>query len=206
MPPKQGSQTRDIVRKQDFQSSIEFCISLPPNLQLQLQLRYIGQYIKNKTTEPFNWVFKSSPIGGSSSFGRSYGKSNGTFFAAHDMFPAPASGSWVCVWVWFCIWELWPQFCWGHKQFIGQPGESISRSVGGGQAGELAAWEREREEVCDSAKVFLVFYSAISTIWCLCQWSNSGEKWWAGDFLGGPVAKTLCSQHRGARFDPWSGT
>ena len=37
--------------------------------------------------------------------------------------------------------------------------------MGGGQAGELAAWEREREEVCDSAKVFLVFYSAISTIY-----------------------------------------
>ena len=91
MPPKQGSQTRVIVRKQGFQSSIEFFISLPPNLQIQLH--YIGQYIKNKTTEPFNWVFKSGPIGGSSSFGRSYGKSNGTFFAAHDMLPAPASES-----------------------------------------------------------------------------------------------------------------
>ena len=28
---------------------------------------------------------------------------------------------------------------------------------------------RGREEVCDSAKVFLVFYSAVSTIWFLCQ-------------------------------------
>ena len=25
-----------------------------------------------------------------------------------------------------------------------------------------------------------------------------------GDFLSGPVAKTLCFQHRGPRFDPWS--
>ena len=27
----------------------------------------------------------------------------------------------------------------------------------------------------------------------------------ARDFLGGPVAKTLCSQCRGSGFDPWSG-
>ena len=25
------------------------------------------------------------------------------------------------------------------------------------------------------------------------------------DFPGGTVAKTLCSQHRGPKFDPWSG-
>ena len=25
------------------------------------------------------------------------------------------------------------------------------------------------------------------------------------DFPGGPVARTLCSQCRGPRFDPWSG-
>ena len=26
------------------------------------------------------------------------------------------------------------------------------------------------------------------------------------DFLGDPVAKTLCSQCRGHKFDPWSGS
>ena len=26
-----------------------------------------------------------------------------------------------------------------------------------------------------------------------------------GDFPAGPVAKTLCSQHRELEFDPWSG-
>ena len=26
-----------------------------------------------------------------------------------------------------------------------------------------------------------------------------------GDFPGGPVAKTPCSQRRGPGFDPWSG-
>ena len=26
------------------------------------------------------------------------------------------------------------------------------------------------------------------------------------DFLGGPVVRTLCSQCRGHRFNPWSGT
>ena len=32
--------------------------------------------------------------------------------------------------------------------------------------------------------------------WCSCRF---------GDFPGGPVAKALCSQWRGPRFDPWSG-
>ena len=27
-----------------------------------------------------------------------------------------------------------------------------------------------------------------------------------GDFPGGPVAKTLCSQCKGLRFKPWSGS
>ena len=32
-----------------------------------------------------------------------------------------------------------------------------------------------------------------------------GEKTNSKDFLDGPVAKTLISQLRGHRFDPWSG-
>ena len=30
-----------------------------------------------------------------------------------------------------------------------------------------------------------------------------GRDW--GDFPGGPVAKTPCSQYRGPGFNPWSG-
>ena len=30
-------------------------------------------------------------------------------------------------------------------------------------------------------------------------------KSYLGDFLGGPVVLTLCSQHRVLGFDPWSG-
>ena len=31
------------------------------------------------------------------------------------------------------------------------------------------------------------------------------RKGWLGDFPGGPVAKTACSQCRGPEFDPWLG-
>ena len=32
-----------------------------------------------------------------------------------------------------------------------------------------------------------------------------GQNTGVGDFPGGPVVKTPCSQCRGSRFDPWSG-
>ena len=36
--------------------------------------------------------------------------------------------------------------------------------------------------------------------------TESGQKQMAGwDFPGGPVAKILGFQHRGPKFDPWSG-
>ena len=34
---------------------------------------------------------------------------------------------------------------------------------------------------------------------------NSFKNLKKGDFPGGPVGKTLCSQGRGPGFDPWSG-
>ena len=40
-------------------------------------------------------------------------------------------------------------------------------------------------------------------------WGKVGEdvaKKESLDFHGGPEAKTLCSQHRRPRFNPWSGT
>ena len=48
---------------------------------------------------------------------------------------------------------------------------------------------------------------------CLQSSSLNGQKAWTGisqkkssrDFPGGPVAKTLCFQFRGHRFNPWSG-
>ena len=48
---------------------------------------------------------------------------------------------------------------------------------------------------------------------CLQSSSLNGQKTWTGisqkkssrDFPGGPVAKTLCFQFRGHRFNPWSG-
>ena len=35
---------------------------------------------------------------------------------------------------------------------------------------------------------------------------NNALKVCSGHFLGGPVAKTPCSQNRGPRFDSWSGS
>ena len=43
----------------------------------------------------------------------------------------------------------------------------------------------------------------IRTLECVCGVGGGGGG--GEDFPGGPVAKTLCSQCRGTRFDPWSG-
>ena len=38
------------------------------------------------------------------------------------------------------------------------------------------------------------------------RWKRKPSKTHNGDFPGGPVAKSLRSQRRGPRFNPWSGT
>ena len=38
----------------------------------------------------------------------------------------------------------------------------------------------------------------------VCNFKDIGDTE-GRDFPGGPVAKTLCSQCRGPRFDPWLG-
>ena len=43
------------------------------------------------------------------------------------------------------------------------------------------------------------------TAWYQKQTNNSRKKKWAGDFPGGSVTKTPCSQGRGLGFNPWSG-
>ena len=37
------------------------------------------------------------------------------------------------------------------------------------------------------------------------SWGGVIKNGFPGDFLGGPVAKTLYSQYRGPGFNPWSG-
>ena len=61
------------------------------------------------------------------------------------------------------------------------------------------------EEKCP----FFFFFSCVdkqnSWVPYISENRDVNLKVWPGDFPGGPVAKTLCSQCRGPGFDPWSG-